>query len=302
MSYELKHSESLQEGIARIACAEIDDAVERLTKKRNDLVETVHEARKDVKKLRALLRLVRPGLRTKTYRYENEFFRDIGHQLSDARDAQIMIESVDKLTSESKANGNGRHNGKRGNHRQELQEVRAHLEEQRDGINAMLKAKGVFDALITSFKEARERVEDWAAAASGWEIIEDGLGRSYERGRDAFELAYKKPTFTNFHDWRKRVKDLHYQARLLRSLWPDALTKLSDDISTLGDLLGDDHDFGVLERLLEELNPELAPSIARAIEARRKELRAKAKPLGECVYDEKPKRFLNHFAALWHAW
>ena len=59
--------------------------------------EAVHEARKDLKKLRSALKLVRPVLGEKAYRRENERFRDVARELSDVRDAQVRAETVEGL-------------------------------------------------------------------------------------------------------------------------------------------------------------------------------------------------------------
>jgi CHAD domain-containing protein len=298
MSFELKRRESLKKGLVRVAEDEFDDAIERLTKKRSDLVETVHEVRKSMKKLRALLRLVRGAISNKAYRLENESLRDIGHQLSDARDAQILVEALEKLRK-----------GPQGNARKSaavFDAIREKLEEQRDGINAMMKAKGVFKGLVEQLKKGKDDTGDWAGRASGWDEIEAGLRTSYERGRGAFDTAGKKPTFENYHNWRKRVKDLHYQVRILRPLWPKALKKLSEDTGQLGDLLGDDHDFGVLARLLEDDKQHHFAArrngIVKAIEARSADLRKQARELGGELYKEKPKVFVTRIAALWKAW
>ena len=62
-AYRLKEDEPLPEGIARVARGRIDHAIDELRGKTDSTpVEAVHEARKDMKKLRALLRLARGEL------------------------------------------------------------------------------------------------------------------------------------------------------------------------------------------------------------------------------------------------
>ena len=59
-SYRLEPKEPLPEEIARIARGRIDHAIDELRGKTDSTPEeAVHEARKDLKKLRALLRLAR---------------------------------------------------------------------------------------------------------------------------------------------------------------------------------------------------------------------------------------------------
>ena len=63
----------------------------------DDPVEAIHDARKRIKKTRALLRLARPGLKTKAYRRRNRELRDTGRGMSGTRDADVLVETVDAL-------------------------------------------------------------------------------------------------------------------------------------------------------------------------------------------------------------
>jgi len=292
MSFELKHNESVGEGLQRIAVEQVDDALELLKKKSANDVETVHEVRKDAKKVRAVLRLARTDLNSSTFRFENEFFRDVGHQLSDASDAQILLEAVDKLREHKHSENSS------------FEKVHSVLLQQRDALNALLKAKNLPQAIQEELSAVRKRINKWKINMLSFSRLGAGVRNSYKRGRDARELAYSSPTFANFHDWRKRVKDLHYQVRILQPLWPEVMQTLHDETGQLGDLLGDDHDLGVLEQLLK-VKPALFGGLAqlrgllRLIDRRRAQLRKDARLLGEKVYQDKPRIFAERFEAAW---
>src|SRR5262245_53924237 len=96
MAYRLKLSESLTRGVRRIALDQLDLAEQRL-KDKSDPVAAVHEARKSLKRTRALLRLIRPALGESVYRRENGQLRDAGRLLSASRDRDVMRETVVKL-------------------------------------------------------------------------------------------------------------------------------------------------------------------------------------------------------------
>ena len=57
----------------------------------------MHEARKDMKKLRALLRLARGELGEEIFGRENACFRDAARELAGTRDADVMLETLDAL-------------------------------------------------------------------------------------------------------------------------------------------------------------------------------------------------------------
>src|SRR5205085_9409955 len=83
--------------IRRVAREELESTVEQLNRPGGkDLDEAIHEARKSVKKVRALLRLVQFELGD-TYRKESNGLREVGSKLSEFRDAGAVIEILDKL-------------------------------------------------------------------------------------------------------------------------------------------------------------------------------------------------------------
>ena len=92
MSFELNSDESLRKNIRRIARDQMDKALERLTGPHEGSPdEAVHEARKSFKKIRAVLRLVRPVIDEESDREENTCFRNAGRPLTEVRDAKILI-------------------------------------------------------------------------------------------------------------------------------------------------------------------------------------------------------------------
>src|ERR1700761_3974460 len=95
LPYRFKAGETVPDNIRRIVAEEVDWAVGRLraaTPKTRD--EAIHEARKSIKKLRGLLKLIRPELGNH-YRAENKALRAIGRKLSELRDASAIIETFD---------------------------------------------------------------------------------------------------------------------------------------------------------------------------------------------------------------
>ena len=64
---------------------------------KGDHAVAVHETRKALKRLRALLRLIRPAIGDDAFRHENAQLRDIGLSLSGARDRHVLLETVNKL-------------------------------------------------------------------------------------------------------------------------------------------------------------------------------------------------------------
>jgi CHAD domain-containing protein len=141
-------------------------------------------------------------------------------------------------------------------------------------------------AAVAILTEARKRVPEWPLERDGFGALEDGLERTYRRGRRDWRNALKDPSTENLHEWRKRVKDLWYHFSILQESWKPVMTALADEAHELSDRLGDDHDLAVL---LDFGAESLEPLIVR----RRAELQEEAFAYGARLYADRPKEFVR---------
>lgn len=261
-----------------------------------DLADSIHAARKDLKKLRAVVSLVRVELGDDLYRAENGRYRDAGRRLGRSRDAEVKVETLNLL---------------RERHDQDLPlDLLAAwliaLEGERDEIAGRLSIEQGESALAearTAIADGREEIPRWPLDDDSWQLVEAGLLRSYRRGRRAMKSACADPTGENVHEWRKRTKDLWYQLRILRDAWRPVLAETADQAHQLADLLGDHHDLTVLADDLS--GRELAgdrEAVTDVIERRQEELIEEAVDLGTRLFAEKPKAFGRRLESYWLAW
>ena len=282
-AYRLKAEESLPHAVGRVARGRIDHAIDELRGKSDSTPEeAVHEARKDMKKLRALLRLSRSELGKAAYRRENVCFRDAARELSGTRDSDVMLEALGSLELPPEVGGDLR------------QAIQA--ERERDGGDGRDAAARASVAIL---KEARKRVGEWPLERDSFDAFAPGLRRTYKRGRRGFRAAGDEPSVESLHEWRKRVKDLWYDHTLLRELWPPVMTAVGDEAHELSDLLGDDHDLAMLAVWMREHVPTAGPEFFDAVERRREKLQKEAFALGALLYAEKPSAFVDRLERLW---
>jgi CHAD domain-containing protein len=294
-AYRLEQGESVPEGIARIARGRIDHAIDALGGSGGDPEEAVHDARKDMKKLRALLRLVRGEIGEEAFRRESACFRDAARELAGVRDADVMLATLtaleERYPAELPADATG---GLR-------QAVEAHRLRTAAGTRPQA-AK----AAIAILSEARGRVADWPLERDGFEPLADGLRRVYRRGRRDWGAAASDPSAEKLHEWRKRVKDLWYHCSILQETWKPVMGALADEAHELSDRLGDDHDLTVLLAYAREHSTALdgterLHAFEAVVRGRREELQADAFAYGERLYADKPKVFVGRIERWWHA-
>ena len=292
-AFKLKRKESEAEGIRRVAHERIEEATTLLRDERGDPVEAVHRARKEMKKLRATLKLVRPRLGDKTYRRENRRFRDAGRTLSEVRDAQIRAETVDKLAERF-----GDDPPPRG-----WWALRAVIVGESGADDSELEP--LRERTAAEIEHGDARIERWPLDSGGFALLRPGLKRSYRRARKCSRDARDDPSDARLHEWRKRSKDLWYQLRLVRRSWPEVIGATADEAHELSDRLGDDHDLVVLAAHLHQaggpLTAEQREHLDGLIERRREELRQEAFSYGERLFAEKPQRFVKRLEKYWEA-
>src|ERR1700682_1989981 len=96
MTYRFKLQEPIGQGVRRIGLEQIEIAEAKLSSK-DDVSAAIHDARRCLKRVRALLRLIRPALEEALYRREAERLAGSGKLLSGARDLDVMRQTLSKL-------------------------------------------------------------------------------------------------------------------------------------------------------------------------------------------------------------
>ena len=295
-AFRLHRHEPVPDGMRRIARGRLDEACEALAAPSGDtLAEAVHSTRKQLKRLRASVRLSRDAIGERTYERENLVFRTAGRRLAAGRDAQVLLDTLDDLSAR---------------HPEELPEhllapLRRRLDDERLQAARALGDERAHEVL-PALEKARERTAEWTFERDGFDALAPGLRRIYRRGRKAMRLAQADPSPENLHAWRKRVKDLWHATQIVREAQPKRLDRVARRAHKLGDVLGDGHDLYVLRAYVEAHPLALAHEPTRRdllsiIDRRADALRDKALKRGAKLYERKPARFVAKIERRWTA-
>ena len=295
MAFHPKTTEPLEAAVRRSASRELERAETLLSRAHGKRrADAVHEARKHLKKVRALVKLVRFGLGDAVYRSENEWLRDAGRELAEVRDAQVLAETLAKL----------RRQAKRDIGRKAVRTIRAALLSHRRQVERrVLDRGGAIAKAIEALRAARTRAEDWRIAGGGWDVLGEGLRKTYRDGSDAFDAAYEDPTDERFHEWRKRAKDLWHDLQFLEPSWTAVFEAMADEAHRLGDVLGDEHDLAVLRGIATaELDERTVEDLVQRIDEQRAALQSEAHGIGSRLYVEGARAFVQRLGGYWRAW
>ena len=298
MAYRLENNETLSFGLKRIVLEHIDSSVFYFSKGNGSFNDDVHEVRKNFKKIRTVLRLVRYELDESKFQMENTFFRDSGRMLSDLRDSTVLIYTFDKLLKSSE---------------QEMSNFdftifKDFLVEKHNNISAGKNKKSqVISSLITELIFARSRVFDWSISGDDFKIIKPNLQKIYEQGQDNMYAVFSEAVKENVHEWRKRAKDLWYAMRILNNLWPEIMSPLVVLLGKLSDFLGDTNDLFLLkERIIANQakfkDDKHTRELLNFIDKRITDLLRDARSIGRKIYSEESKYFVGRFRNYFEIW
>jgi CHAD domain-containing protein len=303
--------EPLAEALPRMAVGQIDIALELLAPDRGASdAHVVHETRKAIKRLRALLRLLEHQLGKKEYARDSDALRELAQRLSGARDAEVMRATLDGLIDR-----HPRALGRRAGVRQ----LRGRLLAEQTRMEQLALGSPTARSLaLAELSVLRERIAAWSLPdRPGLQLVERDMKKLYRHGQERHQrvLRGKGDQVRAMHEWRKRVKDLRYATEMLRRRdsrkrrrADERLRKLAKRADALGELLGEDHDLAVLAQRLRagrraarqdtwHTGRKTRKALLKAIAKRRKTLRKRALRDGARLYRRSPKRLLAQLGA-----
>jgi CHAD domain-containing protein len=324
----LRPGEPLAQGLQRVILRQLDLAIELLDRygvervaqsaegrRAEPLVsnhageDTVHETRKAIKRLRALLALIRGELGPKRYARENAALRDCARRLAGARDAEVMLDTLDALLE--------RHPSRLARSAA-LGALRAQLLAEREAAATLaIRDPRVRSEVLSELRVVRARVERWELRERPTKLLAPGLERIYRRGRLGFGVALKRGhrnrragatgSTEALHAWRKRVKELRYAAETIDRGGKSfrRIRLLARRADRLGELLGEEHDLALLEGRVRERSRQFAGErktrrqLLKLIARRRQSLRKRALREGERLYQRRPKQFVRRLKRTW---
>ncbi|HKW31231.1 MAG TPA: CHAD domain-containing protein, partial [Verrucomicrobiae bacterium] len=294
MAFHFKKTESPTRAVRRLSRERIGKALGHLRK--CDRLDAIHRVRKEIKKVRATLGLVRGKMGANAYRKRVKTLRAAAKRLQDPRDARVRPQALERLIG----------------HFQNRLPVRpfAGIEKVlsqncRNEVREFRKGKSVA-AVGRLLRKINRGAGDLKIKANGWTAIQPGLQESYGDGRKTYEMALSQTSPKNLHQWRKHVQDLWHQLRLLHSIQPERLQTAVGEMKLLSQYLGDDHDLVMLRQFVASRCARRYAREVRAldelIDMRQKELRSAAFALGARFYAEKPASFCRRLEDYWHSW
>ncbi len=293
MSFRLDPTGSPRGEVMTAMLEQIVKAGELLVSAFDDPHTGLHESRKRIKRIRALLSLLRRADQG-FYRAEDRRWRDTSRLLSGPREASALVETIDRFIAEfPEANRAG-----------ELTDIRAAFERRKEAVGADAETlRPAIGAAILSCAEAGEAVRDWRLPddiREAAKVFAKGVKRSWKDAETAAALAARRGRADDFHDLRKAVKRHSAHLSYLRAIWPGDAGARRKAVDRLADLLGELNDIAVMSKLVKDggvsiPDPLRLTFFSELLEEKRRTLQAEAVDLADDLFGERPEKLRRRF-------
>ncbi len=292
--FSISNTESISINIHRILLEQFHYIIMQSEKDQEEVHESVHETRKSMKRIRAVLRMIRDEIGYSSYYRENTFYRDLSRNLSEIRNFEVLSSSIQNLQKDLSNTI--------------PPDVFALLEGEL-GRQRNLVAGGpavltqLLKEIAGKIEIARDRIYDFRIKHNDFRAFEGGLFRMYRQGKRDLRDARNNPSPTQLHDLRKRLKYFWYQVEILQPIFPGPMKAYASTLEKIGENLGVYHDLEVLQEFLSELtiipDPQVKEALQEACLARKSMLLYNIWPMAEMAYSEKPEAIISRLASCW---
>lgn len=280
--------------VRNLFLAHIDAAVARIGRGSSMTDLDVHEARKSIKRARAILKLLRPSLTARTYALSKDELRDAGRALAAVRDARVIADRFDEVLQRTDLR------------RFSVSHLAARLHAEA-ALSRRARSGGALDpeVALTGLTAARKRLVRVSLPARNWAPLGTGFRSIYRSGRQAVPGRTQLESAEVMHEFRKQVKSYWHALEAFAPLRPTQIGRTIRSAKRLADMLGEDHDLALLADRLRTLpvSPdEPVQTLLDAIELRQRRLRRKALEIGAALYEKPPAVMTAQLGRDWQKW
>ncbi|MCF8229458.1 MAG: CHAD domain-containing protein [Bacteroidales bacterium] len=255
---------------------------------------SVHELRKNIKKIRGILRLIRHDIGHARYHELNAAYREIAQQLAVLRDDTSQIELLEGMQKNVNDKAIKRTIGKA------IRQIEQKRKTEFENFYRQNKHNAVCNDILLRWTEIREL----ELSGNPDLFILKSLKRIHKRARSAMESSGFLKIDEIYHYWRKQVKYLMYQLNVLNLAWPTYFNVYIKELNKLSDMLGDLHDLNLLNEHINNdtlivLKPQQKQMILNFIYRRRSILKRRIEKAGNILFSENSKAFSLRIHEIW---
>jgi CHAD domain-containing protein len=272
MKFCIKKNEPIANAIRRIADEQLSLARQQTARPKAS-ANSIHAARKAIKRARAVFKLASAGEAAEFAKHEDRQLRDAGRLLAPIRDVHVQQLALKKLSICS-----------------DDQICRVLQQRLRDKKKQTMNSDGHISERFVATIDAVQAEATKSLNLAG-EDAAAALKKTYRRARKCFTQAQEAPTGHKLHEWRKAVKNLWYQLQIVDEVTGREFKQLKKQADDIGVYLGDDHDMYLLLHVLADAKDSESRIVKRELRKLRTQLQKRAFKIAAKAFDLAPSAF-----------
>ncbi|NPA37665.1 MAG: CHAD domain-containing protein [Chlorobi bacterium] len=252
--FSITSHEEVSPAVRRIISEQYDLIIESCNSY-GDINKSVHDIRKASKRVRALLRMIKPDIHPEVYTREKGFMREISHKLSVARNFHVFEEEFNDIVSAGIVHLND----------DTKNSLKQHLKEKKEDAFEIITGVDMFDIISKKTEEAKQRIAKTDLSLLGPHTVYKGIGKVFSWGQKQMMHSQQLPTDENLHEMRKRIKTLMYLVKLIRDVSPQFFNGYFKGLKAASLALGDDHNMAELSDYIDSLDESIISAEDKSI-------------------------------------
>lgn len=296
MSEMIARPHALIDVIRPSAIAHLDHVLELLAHDGPLDAKTIHEIRRNVKRIRALLQLVRSDLKSRVAEWD-KILQSVNRTLSGARDLEVCLQTVRDLSTDVSPS-----------QRNVLDRFSAELSRRQSVLLAADPAE-LRPELSAQLETVKAGLLEWQPRKSGFGLIRPALRKMSKQARKIIHRLREHVTSDDLHSLRKVVKRRLYWLETFEPIWPGDLREELEMVDSLSDRLGKHHDLAVLFDRLHDSEVAGDASMQHSVERvvhrlkqRQQKLERQALKSARRLFAERPKAMSQRWRSLVKTW
>ncbi|NQW45703.1 MAG: CHAD domain-containing protein [Deltaproteobacteria bacterium] len=298
MPYQITKKEPIETSLKKILVLGIKDATSVLSLSRGLHREQFKQARKSLKKARAVLFLLRGAIPDEKFGEEEKTLRDLSRTFREVREAYVTEEVFQRFCNDNKNKVQD----------EDIKEITHFLVAKcAENVDKVFQKEKKLKEAIGLLTAAMERIPEIKIKGDIWESIEEAIRSIYSECAELGDFCQDSDDENTIIAWRKAVKFLHVELDFFEEGFSSEIKKWNRKLLELSDCLGEFQDLTMIQDQLDEGKKEIKnkkslDEVVQLIKSRKKSLKKIAREIGREVFSQKPKAFMKQFSSATLQW
>jgi len=281
VSYSINLNKNVENQSHKVAFSQLKKSIQEIEDNSLSMDNKIHQLRKRCKKMRGLLRIIRPQLKdSSVYNAQNQYFKETAKQFSAIRDKKMLDDTFKKIVVKYNLDEN--------RYIQILKSIESMI------VQSEISVQNHFATYRAEYENNKKNIKQYRLKKKNSKALDNGIKKGYKKAKKLKKKAYSTQSDKDFHQWRKWVKYHWYHMRLIKKNEKCVLGPRVKMSGMLADILGGEHDLSVFKSFVENVRCEYKVEFIGYLKTEQDILRNRAEKIGNILFCKKKNDFIKY--------